>query len=120
MHCLLTVPACALAAQIPKSLSQLGKTADGLRPAYLRLDISGTDMRTTEEISNYRDLQTLVLPGNDLADLSHLSRLQSLTHLDVSGNKLAQVRSGRGWRVGLLAWSAMRNSWCTHCSSTMS
>lgn len=81
----------ALSLQIPAGLSGLGKTADGLRPAFLRLEISGTDMSSTADLAAYRDLQTLVLPNNELQDLSHLQHLHSLTHLDVTGNKLSTV-----------------------------
>jgi Leucine-rich repeat (LRR) protein len=48
-------------------------------------------MATTADLAAYRDIQTLVLPNNELQDLSHLQHLHSLTHLDVTGNKLSTV-----------------------------
>ncbi|KAL6759074.1 hypothetical protein V8C86DRAFT_2581696, partial [Haematococcus lacustris] len=83
------------ASQIPAGLSQLGKTADGLRPAYLQLEVSGTDMSDASALVSYSDLQTLLLTHNELRDLSHLSCLPSLTHLDVSHNQLDQVLAFR-------------------------
>lgn len=83
------------ASQIPAGLSQLGKTADGLRPAYLQLEVSGTDMSDASALVSYSDLQTLLLTHNELRDLSHLGRLPSLTHLDVSHNQLDQVLAFR-------------------------
>jgi Leucine-rich repeat (LRR) protein len=78
--------------QIKARLSQLGKTADGLRTAYLRLEITqGTDMQTAAQLSAFPDLQILVLSNNELKDLSHLSYLPDLIHLDVSNNKLVEV-----------------------------
>lgn len=77
--------------QIQSCLSQLGKTADGLRPAYLRVQIVGTDMKTTEELVSHKDLQVLVLQNNELTTLQHLTQLPNLTNIDVSGNKLTDV-----------------------------
>jgi Leucine-rich repeat (LRR) protein len=48
-------------------------------------------MTTVNSLAAYRDLQALVLQGNELQDLSQLSQLHSLTHIDVAGNKLTEV-----------------------------
>lgn len=96
--------------QIPKLLTQLGKTADGLRQAYLRLELTGTDMSHCGDLSGHVHLQTLVLKSNELKDLRALSSLRSLTHLDVSENKLTQVPAcgcvgrGGGWLDEWLCW----------------
>jgi len=77
---------------VKSGLSQLGKTADGLRPAYLKLAIThGTDMSSCRELAGYPDLQILMLANNELRDLSHLSYLPNLIHLDVANNKLTEV-----------------------------
>ena len=77
--------------QIRAGLSQLGRTADGLRPAYLKLQVDGTDMATADLVEDYMHLQTLLLRNNELTSLKALGRLDSLTHLDVSGNRLRDV-----------------------------
>lgn len=77
--------------QLSAGLSQLGRTADGLKPAYLALTLSGTDLGTAEPIAAFPHLQTLCLPDNRLTDIRTLGALRHLTHLDVSGNKLTQV-----------------------------
>jgi len=48
-------------------------------------------MHTTADLAGFPDLQVLVLANNELMDLSHLSQLPNLIHLDVSNNKLTDV-----------------------------
>lgn len=79
--------------QIRAGLSQLGRTADGLSPAYLTLQVDGTSMSSANDLAFYEHLQVLLARDNELADLKALGQLASLTHLDVSGNKLTNV----GW-----------------------
>ncbi len=92
IHPLIITTTCCKRVQLHNGLSQLGKTADGLRSAYLRLEVRGTSMANVDELVGLPDLQTLVLPDNDLVDLSKLQHLPSLTSLDVQGNQLTQVR----------------------------
>ena len=77
--------------QVRAGLTQLGRTADGMRPAYLTLKVEGTSMTSTEEIASYSHLQVLRLRGNELTDVESLRDLRSLIELDVSANKLTQV-----------------------------
>lgn len=88
-------------------LSQLGKTANGLSTAFLRLDINGTSMRTVEALAQFKDLQVLNLAGNELRELSHLSQLPNLVELDVQDNQLVDVSGDRG-RCGPLCLQATR------------
>lgn len=61
-------------------------------------------MASTDEVAAYKHLQTLVLCSNELCNIKSLSNLDSLTHLDVSGNKLANVRT---WGVTVY-WQRQR------------
>ncbi|KAG2425801.1 hypothetical protein HXX76_013426 [Chlamydomonas incerta] len=72
-------------------LSQLGRTADGLKPAYLTLSLTGTDLGNADVLGAFPHLQSLVLRDNRLVDLRGLAALRHLTAVDVSGNKLTQV-----------------------------
>ncbi len=55
--------------QIRAGLSHLGKTADGLRPAYLKLQVEGTSMSSADPLAGYIHIQTLLLRGNELTNL---------------------------------------------------
>lgn len=88
--------------QVSSGLSQLGKTADGLRTAYLRLTITGTSLTNTEPAVGFPDLQSLVLTGNDITDLSSLEKLPHLTSVDVSHNKIEQVWGQAGYTAPFL------------------
>lgn len=83
-------------------LSQLGKTADGLKPAYLTVTITGTDLANTDPLITYPHLQTVVLNDNRLTDIQSLGSLRSLTYVDVSKNKLTQV-SGKAKAISTSA-----------------
>ncbi|GLI64974.1 hypothetical protein VaNZ11_008382 [Volvox africanus] len=72
-------------------LSQLGRTADGLKPAYLTLTLSGTDLANAEPLATFQHLQSLHLRDNRLVEIRTLGTLKNLTYVDVSGNKLTQV-----------------------------
>lgn len=48
-------------------------------------------MQTAELLAKYTNLQSVDLRHNMLTDLSHLSRLPRLTHLDASYNNLTEV-----------------------------
>ena len=48
--------------QIRAGLSQPGRTADGLRTAYLTLQLDGTSMTSAEELAAYAHLQVLIPP----------------------------------------------------------
>ena len=72
-------------------MTQLGRTADGMRSAYLTLKVEGTSMTSTDVITSYSHLQVLRLRGNELTDVESLRDLRSLIELDVSANKLTQV-----------------------------
>ncbi|GLC73170.1 hypothetical protein PLESTF_001343000 [Pleodorina starrii] len=72
-------------------LSQLGRTADGLKPAYLTLTLTGTDLATADPLAALQHLQSLHLADNRLVEIRGLGALRNLTHVDVSGNKLTQV-----------------------------
>eukprot|EP00967_Tisochrysis_lutea_P068085 scaffold89072_cov23-Tisochrysis_lutea.AAC.1 len=98
-------------------LSQLGKTADGLRPAYLKLAIThGTDMSSCRELAGYPDLQILMLANNELRDLSHLSYLPNLIHLDVANNKLTEMRRCRRIPDEVQSGRKLKQQW-THLGS---
>ena len=79
-------------AQVPAGLSQLGRTADGLLPAFLTATVRGTDLGNAAPLAAFPHLQTVQLPDNRITDLRGLSDLTCLTHVDASGNKLTQVR----------------------------
>ncbi|KAG2493820.1 hypothetical protein HYH03_008038 [Edaphochlamys debaryana] len=72
-------------------LSQLGRTADGLKPAYLAVRLEGTDLGTADPLSSLPHLQSVTLVDNRLTEIRALGALRNLTHIDVSGNKLTQV-----------------------------
>lgn len=74
-----------------KGLSQLGRTADGLLPAFLTATVRGTDLGNAAPLAAYPHLQSVQLPDNRITDLRGLANLQHLTHVDASGNKLTQV-----------------------------
>uniref|UniRef100_A0A061QPX4 Leucine-rich repeat and guanylate kinase domain-containing protein n=1 Tax=Tetraselmis sp. GSL018 TaxID=582737 RepID=A0A061QPX4_9CHLO len=74
--------------KVSAGLGRLGKAADGLRHAYLDVRVEGTSMVTADLVAKHTALQSVELPGNDLRDVSALSRLKHMTRLDVSGNKL--------------------------------
>lgn len=76
---------------IVEGLSQLGKTADGNKTAYLRLDLSGSDLSDTQPLAKYVHLQTISIPNNEIRTLFPLGKISNLTNLDVSHNKLTDV-----------------------------
>eukprot|EP00798_Chlamydomonas_sp_ICE-L_P019466 gene19466-26127_t len=76
---------------IQMGLSQLGRTSDGMRPAFLTLQIEGTDMSSTDAVAPFTHLQVLKLKRNELTDIKALRSLQSLAEIDVAQNKLTQV-----------------------------
>ncbi|KAG2447532.1 hypothetical protein HYH02_007456 [Chlamydomonas schloesseri] len=76
---------------LSSGLSQLGRTADGLKPAYLTLSLTGTDLANVDVLAAFPHLQSLVLRDNRLVELRGLAALRNLTSVDVSGNKLTQV-----------------------------
>ncbi|EFJ49288.1 hypothetical protein VOLCADRAFT_90064 [Volvox carteri f. nagariensis] len=85
-------------AQLSAGLSQLGRTADGLKPAYLTLTLNGTDLATADPVAAFQHLQSLHLRDNRLTEIRALGSLRNLTHVDVSGNKLTQAGCRGGER----------------------
>lgn len=49
-------------------------------------------MTTADDLACYEHLQVLLARDNELTDIKALGNLESLTHIDVSGNKLTNVR----------------------------
>ena len=76
---------------IISNLSQLGKTADGLRCAYLKLALSRMNLDDISALVKYNELQTLDLSHNRLKELSVLSELPFLLYLNVSHNKITRL-----------------------------
>mmetsp|Transcript_11788 Transcript_11788/g.14014 ORF Transcript_11788/g.14014 Transcript_11788/m.14014 type:complete len:615 (-) Transcript_11788:555-2399(-) len=74
--------------EVAASLSHLGKTADGIRQAYLKVEISGTGMVDAHLLTKHPQLQKVVLKGNYLKDIKSLGKLPHLIHLDVSKNRI--------------------------------
>lgn len=81
--------------EIRGGLGDLGPTASGLRQAYLCLSVPFLSLTSLEGVDRFVHLQTLVASGNNLRDISgSLGALRSLTHLDVSDNKLECTLEG--------------------------
>ncbi|KNC49738.1 leucine-rich repeats and guanylate kinase domain containing [Thecamonas trahens ATCC 50062] len=81
----------AIAAKVTARLSQLGRTADGTRVAYLALHAPSLGVTSAKVLSEYPHLEELDLHDNALVDLAPLSPLAALLTLDVSGNGLANL-----------------------------
>ncbi|KAK9828639.1 hypothetical protein WJX72_001247 [[Myrmecia] bisecta] len=78
-------------AEIMEGLAVLGSTADGLQEAFLQLKVEGTGLTKADCLAPYAHVQTLLLRGNELADIRACGSMQSLTHLDASHNALTQL-----------------------------
>jgi len=78
---------------IQHGLSDLGRTGDGTKIAYLTLTLSGYGLEDISLLCSYPHLQRLNLASNNLTDVSlrPLSGLPYLVHLNVSYNKLAAI-----------------------------
>ena len=74
---------------IRAGLQDLGPTASGLRQAYLKISIIDLGLTSLAGIEKFKHIQTFVASNNNLSDISCLGSLRSLTHLDVSQNKLS-------------------------------
>jgi Leucine-rich repeat (LRR) protein len=71
--------------QVRAGFQDLGKTADGLAQAYLTFTLSNTTANDLRMIPCGRHLQRLELGRNQLCDLSHISGMENLIYLNVSG-----------------------------------
>lgn len=86
--------------QVASGLSQLGRSASGSHQVYQTLKITHTDLQDPQAVAHCRHIQQLLLPGNCLTSLQPLSSLQHLTSIDVSHNRLTQVRL-QVWQHGV-------------------
>lgn len=77
--------------QVSQGLSQLSRTASGQHPAYLRLDITKTNLDNTDPIAHCCYLQQIILSHNQLTTLRSLGQLRDVISLDASYNQLTQV-----------------------------
>lgn len=63
----------------------LGKTADGKSQAYLTFKLNNTTAEDLAMLKQRKHLQKLEVSKNRISDLSHLSGMQNLVYLNVSG-----------------------------------
>lgn len=80
--------------QIAEGLTQLGRTADGLSHAFIRLHISEKELTDVKTISTYRHLRFVDLSKNNLPSLQALSSLENIIHLNVESNRLTTIDLG--------------------------
>ena len=66
----------------------LGKTADGVSQAYLTFKLNNTTAEDVSILKNRRHLQKLEISKNRICDLRHLSGMENLVYLNVSGTQL--------------------------------
>lgn len=66
----------------------LGKTADGVSQAYLTFKLNNTTAEDVSILKNCRHLQKLEIGKNRICDLRHLSGMENLVYLNVSGMQL--------------------------------
>ena len=93
-----------------KNLSNLGRTADGIKFAYLNLSLPGANLQDISCLAKFKEIQTLDLSFNNISgkcsnfsfdlklnffclfiDLSVLSELPYLLYLSVSNNKIEKL-----------------------------
>ncbi|CAG9463433.1 unnamed protein product [Pedinophyceae sp. YPF-701] len=75
--------------EVAKGLSKLGRTADGRRTAFLRLELEGVSLRDCRSIAHLQHVQEVKICGAGMESLDGLESLPSLLHLDVSDNRLS-------------------------------
>ena len=81
--------------EIRSGLHNLGPTASGLRQAYLSLSVSSLQLTSLSGVERFSHLQTLIASRNNLGtDIQCLTSLRSLTHLDLSHNRLTTLLDG--------------------------
>lgn len=69
----------------------LGKAADGLSQAYLTFTMNNTTARDVSMLQNCKHLQKLELSKNELCELRHLSGMENLVYLNVSGRHSCSI-----------------------------
>ena len=79
--------------QIRSGYMDLGKVADGLSQAYLTFKLNHTTAKDLSMPRNCRHLQRLELSKNELSELRHLSGMENLVYLNVSGTDPPTVDS---------------------------
>jgi hypothetical protein len=80
--------------QISEGLTQLGRTADGLSHAFIRLQVSEKELTDVKPISTYRHLRFIDFSKNNLTSLQSLSTLENVIHLNVESNRIPSIDLG--------------------------
>lgn len=73
--------------QVRDGLMDLGKTADGVSQAYLTFKLNNTTAEDLSMLNNRRHLQKLEISKNRICDIRHLSGMENLVYLNVSGTQ---------------------------------
>ena len=73
---------------VVKGLSDIGRTADGLKQSFLTIDVRGFGLDTVAPVSKYHHLQRLKLARNKLSTLKGLGSLNNVVYIDASDNEL--------------------------------
>ncbi|KAH9490636.1 hypothetical protein Btru_052202 [Bulinus truncatus] len=73
---------------IARSLSNLGRSAQGDYQVYLNITLPGFSLTDITLLGEYQHLQKVEIPYNDIKDLSPLGKLSHLLFLDASHNKI--------------------------------
>ncbi|KAK3250534.1 hypothetical protein CYMTET_40093 [Cymbomonas tetramitiformis] len=84
-------PPAPTSAEIASCLSHLGKTADGLRQAYLTMETHGTGLISTDVFTKYPQLQTIDISSNCVEDMKSLGKIPYLTSLNACKNRLKEA-----------------------------
>ena len=75
---------------VRRGLSQMARNPFTLKHSFVRLGLSGCDLRSIGVLARFPNLQFVDLSGNNISDLSPLADVKSLLTLDVSKNNLKQ------------------------------
>ena len=71
--------------QVRSGFSDLGRTADGIRQAYLTFTLQNTTATDMSMVDKGVHLQRLEVSANELRDISHLRGKASLVYLNIAG-----------------------------------
>lgn len=89
----------------------LGKTADGTSQAYLTFKLNNTTAEDVSMLKDRKHLQKLEISKNMICDLRHLSGMENLVYINVSGMHLKQ----RPQSQTTLSFAAARRRPLTAC-----